>query len=173
MYITAGNGHGLECAETATVGSLSHNSNIATRAQTFILAGYTVNCNTTVVALEFCYRISSTLVTFYPGIWKIADNNSNINYELVQSSNITYNSSIQTSGDDSCQRINLSTTDQFTAPAGSVVGFYSDVYAQLLHTNSDSSITGYRFSGNQSSVSINSSSNHINYTIAIKVHLGK
>ena len=100
---------------------------------------------------------------------------ANINYELVQSNTITYDPSIQTSGIDSCQRVNLSTTDQFTAPAGSVVGLYSNVGTsrpQLLHTNIDSSITTYQFSGNEISVSAGDGTD-VNYNIAIRVYLGK
>ena len=126
------------------------------------------------VAWEFCYRISdATSVTFYPGIWKIGDDNTD--YELVHSNNVTYNSSIQTNSSnniDSCQRVNLSTIDQFTAPARSIVGLYSNVMTQLLHTNNDSSITTYRFSGNQSSGNQSSGSKVI-YNIAIRVHLGE
>ena len=153
---------------TDTVGSLSHDSNIITAGRKFILAGYTVSCNSTVVAWEFCYRIINSIVTFYPGIWRITGNTDSRDYVLVQSNSITYDASIQTSGINSCQRVNLSVTDQFTAPAGSVVGLYSNVHTQLLHTNNDSSITTYRFNGNQSSVS-----NAVNYNIAIRVHLGK
>ena len=162
-----------EC--TRAVGSLSHNSNIVTAGQTFILAGYTVNCSGTVVAWEFCYRVLGvTSVTFYPGIWRITGaNGSNTDYELVQSNSVTYDQSIQTSGNNGCQRVNLSTTDQFSAPAGSVVGLYSNVQTQLLRTNTDSSITTYQFSGNQSSVSNAGNMDDVNYNIAIRVHLGK
>ena len=163
---------GQEC--TDTVGSLSHDSNIVSEDQTFILAGYTVPCDGTVVAWEFCYRISNASVTFYPGIWRITGmSGGNTNYELVQSNIITYDANIQTSASiDSCQRVNLSTTDQFTSPAGSVVGLYSNVYTQLLHTNTNSSITTYQFSGNQSSVAAGNN-NDVKYDIAIRVHLGK
>ena len=173
IYITVVSGE----ACTDTVGSLSHDSNIVTVDQTFILAGYTVPCNETVVAWEFCYRISAvTPVTFYPGIWRIngtSGNSDNTDYELVQSNSVTYNASIQTSGVDSCQRVNLSTTDQFTAPAGSVVGLYSNVETQLLRTNIDNSITTYQFNGNQSSANNAGNNDDVNYNIAIRVHLGK
>ena len=163
---------GQEC--TDTVGSLNHDSRIVTQDQTFILAGYTVPCSGTVVAWEFCYQISSvTSVTFYPSIWRITEtSDANTDYELIQSNNVTYDQSIQTSGSNSCQRINLSTTDQFTAPAGSVVGLYSNVETLLLHTNTNSSITTYQFSGNQSNVSSTGKNNDVNYNIAIRVHLG-
>ena len=152
---------------------MSHDSIIVTQGQTFILAGYTIPCSGTVVAWEFCYRISSaTSVTFYPGIWRITGT-SGTDYELIQSNGVTYDSSIRTIGIDSCQRVNLLTTDQFTAPAGSVVGLYSNVMTQLLHTNTDSSITTYQFNGNQSSVSVTGSATDVNYNIAIRVHLGK
>ena len=164
---------GQQC--TDTVGSLSHHSNIVPQGQIFILAGYTIPCSQTVIAWEFCYRISdATSVTFYPGIWRITGaSGSNTNYELIQSNSVTYNSSIRTSGVDSCQRVNLSTTDQFTAPAGSVVGLYSNIGTILLHTNTNSSIITYQFSGNQSSVRITGNNNDANYNIAIIVHLGK
>ena len=172
LYTTAVSGQ--QC--TNTVGSLSHDSNIITAAQTFIFAGYIVPCDGTVVAWEFCYRISATSVTFYPGIWRITGTmGGNTNYELIQSNSVTYNSSIQTSGVDSCQRVNLSTKNQFTAPAGSVVGLYSNPSTQLLKANNDSSITTYQFSGNQSSINNASYSNddNVNYNIAIRVHLSE
>ena len=164
---------GQEC--TDTVGSLSHHSNIVPLDKTFILAGYTVPCSGTVVAWELCYRTSNGLFTFYPGIWRITGTSSNTDYELVQSNSVTYEASIQTGGIDHnnpCQRVNLSPTDQFTAPAGSVVGLYSNFQTQLLHTNTGSSITTYQFSGNQSSVTAGNN-NDINYNIAIRVYLGK
>ena len=151
---------------------MSHDSKIVTADQTFILAGYTVPCNGTVVAWEFCYRLSTdTSVTFYPGIWRITIGSST-DYELVHSNNITYNASIQINVIDSCQIVNLSTTDQFTAPAGSVVGLYSNLGTQLLYTNTDSLITTYQFSGNQSNV-IAGNNDNVNYNIGIRVYLGK
>ena len=166
---------GQEC--TDTVGSLSHDSNIVSHGQTFILAGYTVPCNGTVVAWEFCYRISNGSVTFYPGIWRITGTMaSNTDYALVQSNSVTYDASFQTDSSNHinlCQRVNLSTTDQFIAPAGSVVGLYSNVITQLLHTNTDNSITTYRFSGNQSRINNTGNNEDVNYNIAMIVHLGK
>ena len=154
---------------------MSHGSNIVTADQTFIFAGYTVSCDGTVVAWEFCYRTVGGSVTFYPGIWRITRTSGygNTDYALLQSNSITYDQSIQTSGIDSCQRVNLSKTDQFTAPAGSVVGLYSNVMTQLLHTNTDSSIATYQVSGNQSSVTMAGNDDDVNYNIAIRVHLGK
>ena len=124
------------------------------------------------VAWEFCYLISAvTSVTFYPGIWRVTGASGNNNdYELVQSNYVTYTSIANISNLYQCQTMNLSVTDQFTAPAGSFVGLYSNVQTQLLHTNTDSSITTYQFSGNQSSVS--NAGNDVNYNIAIRVHLG-
>ena len=115
-------------------------------------------------------------VTFYPGIWRIIKTTgNNRNYELIQSNSITYDASIRTNGnsDDQCQRVNLSETDQFTAPAESAVGLYSNVQTQLLHTNTDSSITTYQVNGNQSIVSKPGNNDDVNYNIAIRVHLGK
>ena len=163
---------GQEC--TGAVGSLGHDSNFVTVDQTYILAGYTVSCNITVVAWEFCYRSSNGLVTFYPGIWRIIGmQGGNTDYELVQSNSVTYDQSIQTSGIDSCQRRNLTTSDQFIAPAGSVVGLYSNALTQLLRTNTDSSITSYQFNGNQSRVTKVGNNDDVDYNIAIRVHLGE
>ena len=155
---------GQDC--TDIVGSLCHDSIVVPERQTIILAGYTVPCNGIVVAWEFCYRISAaTSVTFYPGIWRITETSgANVNYELVQTNSVTYDSSIRTSGVDSCQRVNLSSTDQFTAPAGSVVGLFSNTGVQLLHTNSSSGNQSVRTAGNN---------DNVNYSIAIRVHLGK
>ena len=163
MYTIAVSGQ--ECTDTVTVGSLSHDNNIVTVDQTFILAGYTVPCSGTVVAWEFCYQISAAMVTFYPGIWMITGTSSNrFDYALVQSNSVTYDSSGDFTNLFPCQIFNLSNTDQFTAPAGSVVGLYNYFGTQLLRTNTNSSITTYLFSGNQSSVRTAGNSN------AIRVH---
>ena len=168
--------NGEECTDAVTGGSLSHHGHILVADRTFILAGYTVPCNRTVVAWEFCYRITGSLLTFYPGIWRITStmNNGNTDYKLFQSNNITYNASIKTDSSDhinSCQRVNLPKTDQFTAPAESVVGLYSGVHRPLLYTNTNSSITTHRSTSNRSSVSATGIG--IRYNIAIRVHLGK
>ena len=102
----------------------------------------------------------------------------NTDYTLVQSNTVTYDQSVHDPQDPLnpyfCQIFNFSDTDQFTAPAGSVVGLYSGIqHTQLLRTNTDISITTYQFSGNQSSVSTTGNSNDVNYNIAIRVHLGK
>ena len=166
-----------ECTDTVTVGSLSHDNNIITADRTFILAEYAVPCSGTVVAWEFCYQIGSAQsVTFYPGIWRITGTMSgNTDYTLVQSNTVTYNPRGDSANVFPCQIFNLSDTDQFTAPAGSVVGLYTDkaINPQLLHTNTSSSITTYQFSGNQSNVSIPGNSGDVNYNITIRVHLGK
>ena len=153
---------------------MGHDSNVVTEVRTYILAEYKVPCSGTVVAWEFCYRSIGAPVTFYPGIWRITGTtSSSIKYELVQSNSVTYNAAIQTSGVDSCQRVNLSTADQFIAREGSVVGFYFDVHSQLLHTDTDSSITTYQFSGNQSSVNTTDNGENVKYNVSIRVHLGK
>jgi len=164
--------NGQECTDVLTVGSLSHDSITVPVHLTYILAGYTVPCNRTVVAWEFCHQRAGTgLVTFYPGIWKITGTPGvNNNYELIQSNSITYDSTGSSTNNFPCQRVNLSETDQFTAPAGSVVGLYSGTFTQLLHTSTDSSITTYSVTENQSSVI---AGNDVNYNIAIRVHLGK
>ena len=168
---------GQECTDTVTVGSLSHDNNIVTVDQTFILTGYTVPCSGTVVAWEFCYQLIGITATFYPGIWRITGTMSgNTDYTLVQSNIVTYDQSVRDPQDPmnvGCQIFNLSDTDQFTAPAGSVVGLFSNVGTSLLCTNADGSMTTYQFSGNKSSVTITGDGNDVNYNIAIRIHLGK
>ena len=166
---------GQEC--TDTVGSLSHDNNIVTVDHTFILAGYTVPCSGTVVAWEFCYQLSGTTsVTFYPGIWRITGTMSgNTDYTLVQSNNVTYDQRVRDPQDPfnvGCQIFNLSDTDQFTAPAGSVVGLYSGIqHTQLLRSNTDNSITTHQFRGNRNSVNAGND-DIVDYSIAVRVHLG-
>jgi len=172
---------GQEC--TDTVGSLNHDNNVVTLDQTFILslADYIVPCCGTVVAWEFCYQIIGiTSATFYPGIWRITgiSGSSNADYELVQSNTVTYDSSVRDpqhpTNNFPCQLFNLSDTDQFTAPAGSVIGLYSGTqFTQLLCTSTNSSITTYQFSGNQSNIRTAGNNDDVNYNIAIRVHLGE
>ena len=138
---------------------MKHDRHIFSEDHIIILAEYTIPCNGTVVAWEFCYRINSaTSVTFYPGIWRnrTMETGGTINYELVQ---------------DSCQRVNLSVAEHFTAPAGSVVGLFSGVVSLLLRTGTNNSIAAYRMRSNQSTV--NNAQSDVDYNIAIIVHLGK
>ena len=157
---------------------MSHDSNIVTedQGQTFILAGYTISCNGTVVAWEFCYQISDAAsVTFYPGIWRteMRGSSGKIDYVLVKSNTVTFDPKDASANNYSCRMFHLLDTDQFTTPAESVVGLYSDVGPQLLRTNTDSSITTYQSNGNQSSFRANDNSiTELRYNIAIRVHLG-
>ena len=167
-----------EC--TDTVGSLSHDDNIVDADQTFILDDHAVPCSATVIAWEFCYRILNvSSVTFYPGIWNITGaSGGSIDYALVQSNTVTYDSTIRDPQDpnNNCQIFNLSDTDQFNAPAGSVVGLYSNtgtVRALLLRTNTDNLVTTYQFKENQSSIYTTGRREDVNYNIAIRVHLGQ
>ena len=155
--------------------------------KTFIIAGYTIPCNGTVVAWEFCYLVSfSSSETFYPGIWKITGTtHMSTDYALVQSSNVTFdpsetfdaNGTFDASGIFNdlylCRIFIISVKDQFIAPEGSVVGLYSGIGPVLLHTNTDNLIATYEFSGNQSGVIVSSEASDIDYNIAIRVHLGK
>ena len=95
-------------------------------------------------------------------------------FTLVQSTGVTYNPSNQTGSIKGCERVNLSAIDQFTAPADSVVGLYSNFGAHLLHTSSSLSIITYKSGGNQSVVTdAKTDGNVANYKIAIRVHFGK
>ena len=126
---------------TVTVGSLSHDSN------NIVTQGQTF------ILTGYTVPCSGTVVA-----WEFC-------YQISDATSATFYPGIWritgTSGN----------TDQFTAPVGSVVGLYSNVGTQVLHTNTDSSITTYKFSGNQSSVRT-TGNNDVNYNIAIRVHLG-
>ena len=164
------------------VGSLDYDSSIIDEDRTYILAGYTVPCNGTVVAWEFCYQISGiTSATLYPGIWRITDKESDgdTDYELIQSSVITFNSSGTSANARPCQNFTLSGREQFIAPSGAVIGLYSNKKEErslLLRTDDmDDSVTTFRFRGNRSSVNdarLNTNED-VDYNIAIRVHLSK
>ena len=144
---------------------------IIVQDQTYILTGYTVQCEGIVTTWEFCYQILGALsVTFYPGIWegKRIGNSANYRYTLIQSSTVTFNPSV--GGAFSCQNYTLPVTEQFTAPSGSVVGLYSNTGVLLLRTNSGD--TNYQYNGNLSSLTGNRG-HQISYNIAIRVHVGE
>ena len=162
------------CTPPNTVGSLDHDEMIITADKTYILAGYTVQCEGIVTTWEFCYQIlGAPPVTFYPGIWEEITGTSggSTTYSLIQSNAVTFDTSVGSTFQ--CRNYTLSVTEQFTAPTKSVVGLYSNMNVQLLHTNTDSQITTYQVTGNQSSVDVRGSSQDLNYNIAIKVHLGE
>ena len=160
-----------------TVGSLDHGNTIS-KKKTYILAGYKVPSNATVVAWEFCYqKIDATSVTFNPGIWRITDvndGNGDTDYKLVQSNAITYDPSSSTD-QFPCLMFNLSVTDQFNVSEGSVVGLYSNSGALLLRTNANDVLTTYEDNGNQSSINNlrPDDNDDVNFNIAIRVHLSK
>ena len=165
------------------VGSLNYNTSIVDDGYTYILATNAFSCVGIVSAWEFCYQASSIneLVTFYPGIWRITPQTGRgrgrgreqgDDYELVQSTKVTFN----TSG-TSCQVFQLLDTDQFTAPKDSFIGLYTNTGTRLLRTNNNNrSITTFQFDGNRSSVNNARPDNRmddVNYNIAIRVHLSK
>ena len=163
---------GQVCTAPDTVGSLDHDEMIIDADQTYILAGYTVQCEGIVTTWEFCYqRLGVQSVTFYPGVWEInGTSGDNTTYSLVQPNTVTFDQSV---GDDiSCRNYTLPVTEQFTAPSGSVVGLYSNINVQLLHTNTDSQITTYQVANNQGNV-VCGPGQDVNYNIAIRVHLGE
>ena len=160
---------GQECADT--VGSLEYSTGQlpAPVDRTYILAGYTVPCNGTVVAWEYCYQISSAeQVIFYPGIWRITRTSDVDFYTLIQRNEVIFDSRGTPPNLFICSILNVSDTEQFIAPAGSVIGVYT-LSAQILRTNTDDSITVYQFRLDQNNV--NSTGTDVNYNIAIRVHL--
>ena len=172
FYITA-SVSGQVCTAPDTVGSLDHDGIIITADQTFILAGYTVQCEGIVTTWEFCYQIlGAESVTFYPGIWEITETNSGrTTYSLIQANTVTFDP--RGTESFSCQSYTLSLTEQFTAPSRSVVGLYSNLNVQLLQTNINRQITTYQMNGNQSRATVRNNRDDIDYNIAIRVHLGK
>jgi len=167
-------GDGEECLNAVTSGNYQ---NIVDEDSTYILNGFTTQCGGVVNAWEFCYQVEGQdSVTFYPSLWRLTDA-SNIfgfvtrQYSLIQSNNVTFT---PTGNTISCQMFNLSVTEQFPAPEGSVVGLYSNTESPrplLSITNKDSDVS-YRFSGNQTSVTGNNI-NDVNYNIAIRAHISK
>ena len=141
--------------------------------RTYILNGFTTPCEGVVNAWEFCYQVEGQdSVTFYPSLWRLTRNRFGVTreYSLIQSNNVTFT---PTGNTISCQIFNLSVAEQFTAPADSVVGLYSNKGSPrplLLVTYKDSDVS-YQFSGNQTSVTGNNR-NDVNFNIAIKVHIG-
>ena len=183
MYTVATAVSGQNCVDT--VGSLAHNNIDVPYNQTFIFTDqdYTISCEGTVIAWDICYRIQTNEVpvTFYPGVWTVDEPKQDIiSYSLLQSSNITFLPSQPHDGssDVLCQTFNLSLADQFIAPAGSVVGLYSNtrrIQPKLLRTyRASSCITTYHYDGNQSAVQATTTDRDANvgYNIAIRVHLG-
>ena len=164
------------------VGSLKHDRIHVVNDRTFIFADseYTVDCERVVVAWQFCYRVFSGAptdpVTFYPSIWMPSGTNDTTHYTLIQSSPVTF-TPVQVGNTTSiiCPTVSLSTADQFTAPAGSVVGLYSfrRYKLELLRTRKiQSSMTTYQFNGNQSIVQVVNGSD-VGYNIALRAHFGR
>ena len=145
--------------------------------KTFILTGYVIPCSGTVVAWEFCYQISDTpSVRFYPGIWRIVKlRNGTTIYKRVQSNNVITLNQNSTLGNFTCKNFTLPDRNQFTAPAGSVIGLYSNKGTSqtlLLITEVNSSITTYQVHGYRKNVN-NAQLVDVNYNIAIRVHISK
>ena len=163
-----------------TVGSLNRNMNSIPISQdeTIIFTDhqYTVPCDGNVIAWRFCYQPfgnNGSVISFSAGIWRSSNMNysGSTNFMQVNSSVISFYQN--DSGDASyCQTFNLSTTDQYTVPTGSVVGLYSNtgtMYPLLLNTSSN--VTAYKFDGNRTDVNI-SDGKVGSYNIAIELYLG-
>jgi len=170
VYNTAVSGQ--VCTAPNAVGSLDHNGMLIDQDRTYILTGYTVQCEGIVTTWEFCYQLLGTpSVTFYPGIWENTGKiQGSITYSLVQSNTVKFNPG--GAGSISCQNYTLPVTEQFTAPSGSVVGLYSNLNVLLLRTADNNQITTYQVTGNQSSIAVKNQDD-INYNIAVRVYLGK
>ena len=173
--------NGQNCVDK--VGSLAHDDIRVIADHTFIFTDseYTVACERTVIAWEFCHgaKDNATSITFHPGIWMPveADNNDSTKYTLVKSNTITFavDQDSDNNNDWSCWTFNLPEADQFIAPPGSVVGLYSNItrlQSGLLRTNRSMAPTSFRFSGNHSVVNTTIGI-QTRYHIALRVHLGK
>ncbi|XP_065899895.1 uncharacterized protein [Dysidea avara] len=160
------------CTAPDTVGSLDHNGMIITAVRTYILTAYTVQCEGIVTTWEFCYQLTgSPSVTFNPGIWvRTGGSGGNSDYSLIQSNTVTFNPNGTSAF--SCRNYTLPVTEQFTAPSESVVGLYSNLNVQLLHTTVGSgNATTYAFDGNQSRVTMAGKNNDAEFNIAIRAHI--
>ena len=164
---------GQVCTAPDTVGLVFDSGpNVIQPERTYILDGYNVQCEGIVNTWEFCYQILNVeFVTFYPGIWEITGTSGgSTTYSLIQSNAVTFNPRV--GNVFQCRNYTLPVTEQFTAPSGSVVGLYSNLNVQLLHSNTDSQIATYQVANNQSSV-VGGPDQDVNYNIAIRVHLGE
>ena len=155
---------------------MDHSYVIIGEDKTYVLAGYKVPSDATVVAWEFCYqKTDAASVTFYPGLWRITNHkNDETDYDLVQSNAVTYDPSGSTD-QMPCLMFNLSVTDRFTVSEESVVGFYSNHGALLLRTNTDDEITTYEENKNKSHINKANPNQkeNIDFNIAIRVYYGK
>ena len=179
LYTTTG-ASGTGCTEPDTVGSLDHNEIPIHEGVTYILDGYTVQCEGIVTTWEFCYRIQNTSIAqLVTGIWNITgftgNNAGNPIYSLIQSNTVTFTPS-GVGPSFSCQNYTLPITERFSAPSGSVVGLYATTGATrplLLRSANSEQITTYQITGNKSTVEITGNGQEVNYNIAIRVHFGK
>ena len=169
-YITVVSGR--VCTAPDTVGSLDHDGEVIAADKTYILDGYTVQCEGIVTTWEFCYqRLGVQSVTFYPGIWEITGTSGgSTTYSLIQSNNITFDQSVGSTF--SCRNYTLPVSEQFTAPSKSVVGLYSSNFVQLLYAKTGSDHNTHQFSHNQSSV-VADKNNVAEFNISVRVHIGK
>ena len=177
--------NGQNCVDK--VGSLAHDDIRVIADHTFIFtdSDYTVDCEGTVIAWEFCHGVEAnvkanvTSLTFHPGIWMPIDHDNSTMYALVKSNTVTFavGQDNDNNSDFSCWTFNLSEADQFTAPAGSVVGLYTNItrlQSGLLRTNRSKLPIAFRLSGNHSVIYVNTTIGfHTRYHIALRVHLSK
>ena len=167
--------NGQNCLDT--VGSLYYNnlSMIIPLGKTFLLTDkeYTFSCQKVLIAWEFCYQVQGikSPVSFTASIWRTVGSEDSDNYTQVHSHNISFIPKSINNLRSSCQRVNLSSGDQFIVPVGSVVGLYTILsdWAPLLKSSSNMKI--FTFEGKHTNVNI-SDGRVANYSIAIKLHLG-
>jgi len=157
-----------ECIQEDTVGSLSCGNTVADD-KTYILAEYEIPSDGIVTGWEFCYQTSDVAsVTIYPSIWR---ERTNRDYELIKSSNITFDPR-NTTDPFSCVRINLLENYQIAVSKGFVIGLFSNTGSLLLHTDTDNHLTTYEYEGNQTMVT-KENNKDVNFNIAIRAYLGK
>ena len=157
-----------ECIEKDTVGSLSCGNTVADN-KTYILAEYEIPSDGIVTGWEFCYQTSDVAsVTFYPSIWR---EKRNRDYELIKSSNITYDPRNATDP-FSCIKIDLLENDQIAVSRGFVIGLFSNTGSLLLHTDTQNRLITYECEGNRTMV-MKENNEDVNFNIAIRAYLGK
>ncbi|XP_065899891.1 uncharacterized protein [Dysidea avara] len=159
----------VSCQACTTPGSLNHSNISYNRNTTYILNGYTVQCEGIVTTWEFCYHMNSSVpsATFYPGIW---NKTGKVFYTHIQSNTVTFTPN--GTNINSCENYTIPEAERFTVPSGSVVGLYSNFNVQLLRTNdTNQQMPTYQFDGNQSDVTINGNTKKAGYNVAIRVHV--
>ena len=138
---------------------------------TYLLLNYTVPCNGTVYAWEFCYLpLTNDPKTFYPSFWRPIDTNTQT---LVNINRITYSRSGQGVGIIQCLNHTVPDDEQFDVLIGDIVGLYSNTNPSLVSYTFNSVISYIYGNSNQSGTVDNEGRSTTDRIIAIKAYISE